>query len=840
VPLFPPAALEKGVKAEIKLLVEVDEKGQVSGASVLLPQTSTGLGFEEAAVTAASELTFEPAEMEGKPVAVQIVYTFKFVPPKPETSTIPRPADPPPAAPPPAPTLPPVKNFEGILRERGTRLPLAATLVTVYREDGPKPIGFECTSDQEGRFTFFDLTPGPWHVRIEPPGYAPFQTTEEIRQRELVKANYYIERSSYNPFDVVVTSRRPRKEVTRVIIEREVIEKAPGAMGDPLIALQNFAGVGRVTYSDNIIVRGSSPRDTKVFVDGIDIPIAYHFGGLRSVVPTGIIDSLEFYPGNFSAYYGRATGGAIDVTLKKPLAKRWTGYADINLLDSGFFLEVPVTSKLVLMAGARRSYMDVFINKIFPDSVPFTMTKLPVYYDYQLSANYRPTPAHDLRLFLFGSDDSMTMVFKNSANLGSELNGNRISEGVRFQRAFVSYRYVPGEHFENSLRISLGRDRADEIFAQFVQHLYKDSIQLRDTARLRLGEMLTLVGGMDGILEHWTGYVHMPMPEREGREVEDLDLTRTYEATADENHWLPSAFAMAELTPASGLMLIPALRFDYFSKIKDATFEPRFTARYTLKDELSVKGGVGLYYQEPSIDESNEGFGNPLLKAERAIHYSAGVEAKGWAGLSLDLTGFYKDLSNLVSPTTKTRDENGLKVPLRYDNQGVGRVIGMELTLRRDPVHRLSGWVAYTLSRSERRDSGATKDRLFQYDQTHILTAVGMWRFGRNWQLSSRFRLISGNPATPVTGAVLKLNTGTYKPIYGDQYSDRNPMFVQWDVRIDKTWVFDRFLLDLYLDVQNVTNRTNIEAPDYNYDYTHRKTEKGLSLYPILGLRVEL
>jgi outer membrane receptor for ferrienterochelin and colicin len=211
-----------------------------------------------------------------------------------------------------------------------------------------------------------------------------------------------------------------------------------------------------------------------------------------------------------------------------------------------------------------------------------------------------------------------------------------------------------------------------------------------------------------------------------------------------------------------------------------------------------------------------------------------------FAGLSLDLTGFYKDLSNLVSSTSATRIENGREIPLRYDNNGVGHVIGMELTLRRDPVHRLSGWVAYTLSRSERRDSGATDYRLFQYDQTHVLTAVGMWRFGRNWQLSSRFRLVSGNPMTPVTGAVIDLDSGSYKPSYGATYSARNPMFAQWDVRMDKKWVFNRFMLDLYLDVWNVTNRENVEAPDYNYDYSKQKSVKGLSLEPILGLRAEL
>jgi hypothetical protein len=447
-----------------------------TGASVVEPKQPTGFGFEEAAVAAAYELAFAPAEIEGKPVAVQILYTFKFVPPKPEAPATPSPA----VAPVQPQTLPApsVKNFAGILRERGTRLPLGGTLVTVYRDDGPKPVGFECTSDQGGHFAFFDLAPGPWQVQIELPGYYPFHTTEEMRAGELVQVGYFIERRSYNPFDVLVESPRPRKEVTRVVIESEVIEKVPGAMGDALSALQNYAGVGRVMPGEGmIIVRGAAPNDSKVFVDGIEIPIAYHFGGMRSVLPTAMLDSLDFYPGNFSSYYSRATGGVIDVNLKKPRARRWTGYVDVSLLDSSLFLEAPVTAKLTLMGGFRRSYIDAYIGKVIPDSVPIRMTQLPVYY---------------------------------------------------------------------------------------------------------------------------------------------------------------------------------------------------------------------------------------------------------------------------------------------------------------------------------------------------------------------------GKPLTPVTGAVLDMDAGSYQPIYGAKYSDRNPMFAQWDLRIDKKWVFDRFMLDLYLDVWNVTNRANVEAPDYNFDYSKRKTENGLSTLPILGLRAEL
>ena len=80
------------------------------------------------------------------------------------------------------------------------------------------------------------------------------------------------------------------------------------------------------------------------------------------------------------------------------------------------------------------------------------------------------------------SDDAMAMVFTSG---GNEMGGNRLSLGTFFHRAVASYRFVPGEHVENTLRLSVGRDRFDEVAGKFLERLYMDSLQLRDTARLR-------------------------------------------------------------------------------------------------------------------------------------------------------------------------------------------------------------------------------------------------------------------------------------------------------------------------------------------------------------------
>jgi outer membrane receptor for ferrienterochelin and colicin len=304
------------------------------------------------------------------------------------------------------------------------------------------------------------------------------------------------------------------------------------------------------------------------------------------------------------------------------------------------------------------------------------------------------------------------------------------------------------------------------------------------------------------------------------------------------NIFLPGAFIELEIRPWKNLLILPGLRFDYFSDISQATFAPRLTVRYQLTKPVALKAGVGLFYQEPDIasGQADKNFGNPDLKAEWAVHYSLGVEWKPREHINLDLTGFYKDLNHWISQTTASRPDG---TPLRFDNSGAGRAYGLEVVARHELTSKFTGWLAYTLSRAERRDSGSNSYRLFEYDQTHILTVLGTYQLPRNWEIGSRFRLVSGDPTTPVVGAVYNASIDRYSPIFGSKYANRLAPFAQLDVRVDKRWIFNRWMLNAYLDLQNVFNRANPEAIQYNYDYTKHQVRQGLPIYPIIGLRGE-
>src|SRR4029077_16284509 len=209
----------------------------------------------------------------------------------------------------------------------------------------------------------------------------------------------------------------------------------------------------------------------------------------------------------------------------------------------------------------------------------------------------------------------------------------------------------------------------------------------------------------------------------------------------------PAAYLEALLQAGERLTLVPGVRVDYYSELAQGSVNPRLTGRFRLAPETTLKGGVGLFSQPPQYGEALPGIGNPALGLSWAQHYGLGVEQAYGRRASLSVDGFYKRLSDLevngVAP-------NG--APLLV-NGGKGRIYGLEVMGKLNPVGRGYGFVSYTLSRSERNDHGGGW-RLFDYDQTHILTVAGGYRVGRGWDFSGTFRLVSGNPRTPVTGSI--------------------------------------------------------------------------------------
>ena len=502
----------------------------------------------------------------------------------------------------------------------------------------------------------------------EAEGYFPGPHCGDHRgEGQLLETTYFIERGSYNKFDVIVEVERVKKEINRRTLTREEIVKVPGTLGDPVRVIENLPGVARTPGGGGqIIVRGSGPQDTGVFIDGVDVPLIYHFGGLRSVIPAEMVETVDFYPGNFSVRYGRFTGGVFDLHVRKLDNEDGEvhGSLDISLLDTALYLEVPITEGLTVAVAGRRSYVDFLIEAAVPSDSDISVVTAPRYYDYQALISYQPNAAHDVRAFFFGSDDALELLFENPSDQSTQLQSGNLNFGTDFQRGYLEYRYTPSETFNNRLLVSAGRDKVDgSLGTQFRFILQLEVYQLRNEAEWEIDDWITLSGGLDYQLDVADVDVRAPRPPREG-EVAVNDGTEDVIETVVRDFkqlqiapWVEAEIKLFD----ERLRIIPGVRVDYFGQVEADrwSFDPRIVVRYQVHDKWVIKGGVGVVHQPPLPQDLNEDFGNPDLELQNGVQYSLGFEWLPEDHIRVDITGFYKDLDNLVSRTNDTEVDDG-------------------------------------------------------------------------------------------------------------------------------------------------------------------------------------
>jgi hypothetical protein len=260
---------------------------------------------------------------------------------------------------------------------------------------------------------------------------------------------------------------------------------------------------------------------------------------------------------------------------------------------------------------------------------------------------------------------------------------------------------------------------------------------------------------------------------------------------------------------------------------------PRLTIAHQTRSWLREKLAFGLYQQAPEPSDLSAVFGAPTLGVAHALHIVVGTDIDFGQRFTVQPTLFYRYMWDLVMRNPDASP--ALAHALVQD--GVGRAYGAQVLLRFSPHPALSGWLAYTLSRSERRHSSESSYRLLDQDQPHLLTFAAHASRG-GFVLGVRFRLASGMPRTPVTGSYLDATTGQFQPIFGQQNSIRLPAFYALDLRVEKH--FRRRSLDIvpYLEILNLTNHANVEEFAYDEQFASRSNITGLPILAVAGVSV--
>jgi TonB family protein len=830
---YPRQALDAGVRetVTVKLTLTVDAQGRVLDVK---PDTPVGHGFDEAAVAAARGLVFVPATKDGKPMASRFKYAYTFAPP-------------------------PGRLDGRVVSKRGDR-PIAGAKIVLRDGSGAERTA---TTDEKGAFRFDDLPFGDYRVAVSAEGFVDQDASESIAPgqevTELVRlapvatpaavdagapaANEEVE-------EVIVRGEKPPREVTKRTLDQRELLRVPGSNGDALRALQNLPGIARPPgLAGLLIVRGSAPQDTQIFIDGTNVPLVYHFGGLSSVVPTEMLDRIDFYPGNFSTQYGRALGGIIDVGIRDPSPpcakgkpRKGTvtdttpgatcglhGLAQFDLIDFRALAEGPIAKGWSFAAAARRSWMDTWLGPVLT-ATGAGVTAAPVYYDWQAMVQKDWSKNQQFRLLFLGSDDKVDILTKDTSATQPTLVGD-VSFHTMFWRVQARYKQKLDKKTEARLVAAFGEDKIEFYLGNIYFTL--DTLPLSGRAELsrKLFRGATANLGIDVTWTPYTVNAQLPLPPPPGQPAGGPFGSSPSVSTSETgSNYLPAAYAELELTPWRGGRIVPGVRLDYTKVTGRWDLAPRVVVRQDVGPAFprtTLKGGVGVFYQAPLPQQSDPVFGQTGLVSERALQYSLGVEREFTRNIEVSLEGFYKQLDDLVET------QNG--------NAGQGWVYGLETLIRYKPDKHFFGWIAYTLSQSLRKNTPDGPVRTAPFDQTHILTILGSYKLGHGWEVGARFRLVSGNPYTPNTYGFYDANSGVYLPLTSfPPDNSRMPLFHQLDIRVDKTWKFRYWQLGVYADVQNVYNAGNVEGVSYNYSFTNQSYITGLPFLPSIGVRGEL
>ncbi len=817
----------------LSILIDVD--GKVGDVTVV---ESGGALFDEPALAAAHRFEFSPAEVDGKPAAIRILYRYVF--------TVRQ-----------EPVAPTTGVLSGTVRDRDTKKGIANVKVEISG-------GAAATTGPDGRFRLEQLAPGKVALTLSGERLTPLATEETVAAGEELEVTYDVslgpppgaDSGPSDDLEILVTAPPPlEREVVSTKLTAEQARSVPGAQGDVVRVVESLPGVARSAVgSGQLVVWGAGPEDTRTYVDGVPIPRLYHEGGLRSTVYAGVVSAVELVPGGYGAAFGRGLGGLVRVDTETPDKEGVHGRVAVDLLDASGMLSASVGPRLRATAAGRVSLIDQFA-KVLDDDVG-EYVPLPRYRDAQVRASYKLRAAESIDVVGMLSIDHTARGVPNPDPALS----TREARDSSFYRLYARYLSERGKGARTVVTpyIGFGAQMLKNRYGATETTLGDDNfvIGLRASHAVRLASWFSFEGGVDAQMSRDTverrGSLGLPAREGDvrvfGQPPPDSLAFDHFETTlvgvapyaeadfalfGDKLHVVPGLrldplfrsvsrkIPQAEDTPAIGLFA------------QDFVAEPRLSLRWAAHDRLQFHAATGLYHQQPAVADLSAVFGNPRLPVSRAIHTVLGARIQAMEKLRFELTGFATFMDDLTMRNTADapRQAEALRA------SGEGRTFGLQTLLRRELANHVFGWVAYTLMRSERKNAPGLPWRLFDYDQTHVLSAVLVWTPLQGFELGTRFRLASGYPRTQVTGTYYDALRDRAQPVFGAQNEIRIPMFAQLDLRASQAVKLGDTELSVYLEVQNVTNRKNTEELVYSPDFSRRGSIRSLPILPIAGLQ---
>lgn len=729
------------------------------------------------------------------------------------------------------------RAVRGTVLDDATGQPVAGALVAVGAG--------EAGSDDAGRFAIPDAPFGRLDVVVIADGYRAYFGSARVGEDVTVRLT-----PETGAGEVIrVSGRVPTGPPLH--LDTTEIRNQPGAGNDALRALQSLPGVARTPFGlGGLALRGTAPRDTKVYLDGIEVPLLYHFGGIASFLPTGAVDELSLEPGGASVRYGRGLGGVATVTSRTGRRDQWRAGGELSLLHAAALAEGPAPGRGSWLIGVRRSYFDAI-----QEALDLDLDLAPRYADAQL--RYESGDGRWMAI-LFASDDKLRLVHDPADASSGGIDTSNVKAfdyTSRFARLGLRYRAVAGAT-QLTILPSIGVDEVNgrALHNDLDKGLHRVTVPINLRAELATPLARgTFSVGLDGG-GSWHSYDMLNTPPPTPLDptpdmVIGRQLTRW---TADAGAWIEQSWFVL----GDRVEVRPGVRGDHFGLSDQWTLDPRLVVREQLPYGISLSQSAGVYHEPPLITDLDPIFGDRRMLGSAATQLAFGAKAIIGDAQEVSATAYYQDLRQLpvdaVTGATALSNNGGTDsggalgisrelVDSQFGSYsyreaiGNGRAYGLELIARRNRG-TWTGWVAYTYGRSLRQNPVRGPDEYpYVLDQPHTLTVLATTALGKSWRAGGRFRYATGNPYTPVASAMLDAD-GDWIPTDGPLLSARFPDFVQLDVRFDRAWRRSWGVLNLYLDIQNVTNRRNAEGVTYNEDFTVRSFTRGLPIFPSIGV----
>ncbi|MGE4432448.1 MAG: carboxypeptidase-like regulatory domain-containing protein [Bacteroidales bacterium] len=701
------------------------------------------------------------------------------------------------------------------------------------------------TSDLDGNFTFTGVEPGFMRLQVSYIGYQTTVTSEiQVQGNQTAFINIAVPESDFTLDEIVIRPDLFLKKIESPISTLEIgvqeIEKTAGANRDVSKVVQTLPGVGATDPNRNdLIVRGGGPSENVFYLDGVEIPIINHFatqgssGGAVGIINPDFVREINFYTGAFPANLGYALSSVMDIRQKDGSSDRVHTKLSVGASDAALTIDGPLGKNSSFIVSARQSYLQFLFDFI---GLPF----LPTYNDFQVKYKTRINQKNELTFIGIGAIDDMVL----NTDLENPDEGQRYL--LSFLPTYEQWNYAVGlvwKHYADThydtwvLSRNMLRNKNYK-YPNNDQNQPKLSDYESDEAENKIRFERTYPSGpvkiMFGAGLNYAHYTNATL-----RRIYANNQVNTINYNTDLNLFSYRAFLQL-----SDSYLNEDLRVSLGINLMGNTFNqnmsnplnqisPRLSGSYSLNTKWNINANIGRYSMQPSYTTLGyrETSNGPLINQNESLthvysnHFITGLEFKPSNNSRITLEGFLKTYDHYpmsvaegISMASKGTDYGQIGDEA-IQSTGKGRAYGLEWLVKIVDWRKSNLSMTYTLFRSEFTDAQDTY-RPSSWDTRHLLNLIGSYNIAKSWNIAARWRFVGGQPYTPIDEELSSRKEAW--DIRSQPYLDysqynglRLPNATQLDIRIDKEFYFEKWLLNAYVDVQNAYNFKSENAPMY-------------------------